>query len=163
MSAGVTLDFSKAVPINSAPQGAQSAQGVTLDFSRAQPIAAGEQINDVGNRVIVPEEGESFADTMNRAAAYGKTVTPQQINAEMATAPRKVAQTLGAAPLIGATGAAGLAAAGAAGPATPQAIAAIKAMAQAHPFAAKLVSRALEGAAASAGGTAAYKWIKDLL
>ena len=79
----VTLDFTKAQPIN-APQ------GVTLDFSKAQPIAAGEQINDVGNRVIVPQEGESFADTMKRAAAYGKTVTQEQINKEMATAPGKV-------------------------------------------------------------------------
>jgi hypothetical protein len=44
MSTAVKLDFSKAVPINSAPQ------GVTLNFSKAQPIAEGEQINDVGNR-----------------------------------------------------------------------------------------------------------------
>jgi hypothetical protein len=82
----VTLDFSKAQPIN-------QAQGVTLDFSKAQPINAGEQINDVGNRVIVPKEGESFGDTMKRAAAYGKTVTPSQINAETASAPGKVATT----------------------------------------------------------------------
>jgi hypothetical protein len=62
----------------------------------------GEQINDVGNRVIVPKDGESFSDTMKRAADYGKTVTPKQIDAEMQTAPKKAAQVLVAAPLIGA-------------------------------------------------------------
>ena len=51
----------------------------------------GEQINDVGSRVIVPKDGESFADTMKRAADYGKTVTPKQIDAEMQTAPKKAA------------------------------------------------------------------------
>lgn len=83
-------------------------QGATLQAL----VGPGEQTNDVGNKVIVPRDGESFADTMKRAAAYGKTVSPEQINAEMATAPTKVAQTLGAAPLIGAVGAAGLAGAG---------------------------------------------------
>jgi hypothetical protein len=62
----------------------------------------GEQINEVGNRVIVPKDGESFSDTMKRAADYGKTVTPKQIDAEMQTAPKKAAQVLVAAPLIGA-------------------------------------------------------------
>jgi hypothetical protein len=65
----------------------------------------GQVTNDVGNAVIMPKEGESFDDTMKRAAAYGKTVTPAQINAETATAPKKVAQTLLAAPAIGAAGA----------------------------------------------------------
>jgi hypothetical protein len=52
----------------------------------------GEQTNDVGNTVIVPKEGESFADTMKRAAAQGKKTTPEQINKELATAPEKVAE-----------------------------------------------------------------------
>jgi hypothetical protein len=68
----------------------------------------GELINDVGNKVVVPKPGESFADTMQRAAAYGKTVTPGQINAELKTAPGKAATVLGAAPVIGAAGAAGI-------------------------------------------------------
>ena len=62
--------------------------------------------------MIVPKDGESFADTMKRAAAYGKTVTQDQINKEMATAPGKVATTLAAAPAIGFGGAASLAAPG---------------------------------------------------
>jgi hypothetical protein len=60
--------------------------------------------------VIVPKPGESFADTMQRAATYGKTVTPTQVNAKLNTAPTKAAQVLTAAPAIGVVGAAGLSA-----------------------------------------------------
>jgi hypothetical protein len=70
---------------------------------------SGQITNDVGNAVIVPKDGESFADTMQRAAQYGKTVTPSQVNEELATAPAKVAQTLGAAAGIGVGGTAALA------------------------------------------------------
>jgi hypothetical protein len=77
-----------------------------------QGPTSGRVTNDVGNTVIVPKPGESFADTMKRAAAQGGTVTQDQINREMATAPRKVATTLAAAPAIGAGGAAALAAPG---------------------------------------------------
>jgi hypothetical protein len=77
--------------------------------STAVPIPAdatllneGEQINDVGNKVIVPKEGENFEDTMQRAAAQGKQTTQAQLNAEEQTMPTKVAQTLVAAPAIGA-------------------------------------------------------------
>jgi hypothetical protein len=79
---------------------------------KQQAPPSGQLTNDVGNTVIVPKDGESFADTMQRAAAYGKTVTPSQINAETATAPAKAATVMGAAPVIGAAGAAGLAGAG---------------------------------------------------
>lgn len=68
----------------------------------------GEQTNDVGNTVIVPKDGESFADTMSRAAAQGKKTTPEQINKEIATAPGKAATVLAAAPVMGAAGAAAL-------------------------------------------------------
>ena len=74
--------------------------------------ATGEQQNEIGKTVIVPKDGESFADTMQRAAVQGRKTTQQDISDEMKTAPRKVAQVLGAAPVIGATGAAGLAAPG---------------------------------------------------
>ena len=89
----------------------QSAPGDLFSADEIQPTAArsGELRNDVGNKVIVPREGESFIDTMKRAANYGKTVTPQQINAELRTAPAKAATVLGAAPVIGAAGAAGIA------------------------------------------------------
>ena len=83
------------------PSGSQSVQDT------------GEVTNDVGNKVIVPKPGESFADTMARARAYGATVTQDQIDKEMATAPKKVATVVAAAPAIGFGGEAALAAPGA--------------------------------------------------
>ncbi|MGO8794541.1 MAG: hypothetical protein ACLQLC_06940 [Candidatus Sulfotelmatobacter sp.] len=80
------------------------------------PRKTGEIVNDVGNKVIVPKDGESFADTMKRAVAYHKSLTPAQqqaaIDKEVATMPRKTAQTLGAAATIGVVGPAMLAAPG---------------------------------------------------
>jgi hypothetical protein len=71
------------------------------------PVKGGEQTNDVGNKVIVPAQGESFDDTMKRAVAYGKTVTQDQLNREEKTMPAKAATVLTAAPIIGTAGAAG--------------------------------------------------------
>jgi hypothetical protein len=72
------------------------------------PRKTGEIVNDVGQKVIVPKDGESFADTMKRAVAYHKSLTPEQqqaaLDAEAKTAPTKVLQTLGAAATIGAVG-----------------------------------------------------------
>jgi len=65
--------------------------------------ATGEIRNDVGNTVIVPKEGESFQDTMNRAAAQGKKTTPEMISKEVATMPGKVLDVLSASTAIGAT------------------------------------------------------------
>lgn len=79
------------------------------------PDTSGQVTNDIGKTVIVPKDGESFADTMDRAIAQGKKTTQQDINDELKTAPGKVAETLGAAPVIGAAGAAGIAAGGEAG------------------------------------------------
>jgi hypothetical protein len=76
-----------------------------------QAPPSGEITNDVGNTVIVPKDGESFSDTMKRAAAQGQKTTPDQINREVATMPAKapevLASTVGAAaaiPTIAATG-----------------------------------------------------------
>ncbi len=102
----------------------------------------GEQTNDVGNKVIVPAEGESFQDTMRRAARYGKTVTGAQINAEMATAPKKAAWALGSAPLAGLLGAGGLAAASVVAPPVARALA---------PIAKKYGIKVLEGAGLGMG------------
>ncbi len=72
------------------------------------PSKTGEITNDVGQKVIVPKEGESFSDTMKRAVAYHKSLTPAQqqaaLDAEAKTAPKKALQTLGAAATIGAVG-----------------------------------------------------------
>jgi hypothetical protein len=75
---------------------------------QADPWQTGEITNDVGQKVIVPKDGESFADTMKRAVAYHKSLTPAQqqaaLDAEAKTAPKKALQTLGAAATIGAVG-----------------------------------------------------------
>jgi uncharacterized protein YbcC (UPF0753/DUF2309 family) len=77
---------------------------IKSSVSRSQVVQFGKlQTNDAGNTVIVPKRNESFADTMQRAAAYGKTVTLTQVSAELATAPAKAA-----APAIDAAGAAAL-------------------------------------------------------
>lgn len=57
------------------------------------PRQTGEITNDVGQKVIVPKDGESFSDTMKRAVAYHKSLTPQQqqaaLDAETKTIPAK--------------------------------------------------------------------------
>ena len=83
--------------------------GVTIpdqnDSTKATPQQTGEITNDVGQKVIVPKEGESFSDTMKRAVAYHKSLTPEQqkaaLDAESGTIPAKAAETLAAAPAIG--------------------------------------------------------------
>lgn len=97
-------------------QSAQPHQGDAFDQviaeQKAQPPQSpqqtGEIVNDVGNKVIVPKEGESFSDTMKRAVQYHNSLTPEQrqaaIDKETATMPKKTAQTLGAAATIGAVG-----------------------------------------------------------
>jgi hypothetical protein len=83
------------------------------------PRQTGEITNDVGQKVIVPKDGEAFADTLKRAIAYHKSLTPEQqkaaLDAETATMPKKTAQTLGAAATIGVVGPTLLATAGEAG------------------------------------------------
>lgn len=114
-----------------------------FDMSKATPLpGSGEQLNDVGNRVIVPKEGESFADTMKRAVASGRTVTPEQLGREEQTMPTKALATLGLGPIIGAGGAAALAGPGEAVaatlprvlPATVDGVKAVGAWANAHPL-----------------------------
>jgi len=95
------------------PQGAGTAKGDIFDQVEANPNlpfqspedkqeATGEQTGDLGQKIIVPKPGESFTQTMQRAAAYGKTVTPQTLTAEEKTIPKKAAEVAVAAPAIGA-------------------------------------------------------------
>jgi hypothetical protein len=83
--------------------------GVRVPVPRDLQANSGQQTNEIGNLVIVPKQGEPFAQTMQRGAAYGHTVTPGMRAAEMRTAPRKAAAVLALAPAMGAAGAAGLA------------------------------------------------------
>jgi hypothetical protein len=63
------------------------------DNPPADPRKTGEITNDVGLKVIVPKDGESFSDTMKRAVAYHKSLTPEQqqaaLDAEAKTIPAK--------------------------------------------------------------------------
>jgi hypothetical protein len=115
---------------------------------------------------ITPKDGESFSDTMQRAAQAGKTVTPAEITSQGLKGLIETPAVLAAAPAIGVAQPAMASLGDLLGPAagaTSKAISAIKAMAEAHPYAAKLISKALEGSAATAGGAATYRWIKGLL
>ena len=125
-------------------QNAPKSAGDSDWFQDNAPSGAkpGEATNDVGNTVIVPKPGESFSDTMKRAAAYGQTVTPEQINAEVATAPKKAGTVALSALLGGAAVPATEAATAAYGPGVATALA---------PVAKKYGLRALEGVSAGAG------------
>jgi hypothetical protein len=121
-----------------------------------QAATSGEQTNDVGNTVIVPKDGEAFADTMKRAAAQGKKTTPEMINKEVGTMPGKVATVLAAAPAIGAAGAAGLAAPGG----LPGALEMLETAAKAHPFVAHIITRGIEGLGIGGGISAVKKLLQ---
>ena len=82
--------------------------GYTVEGQQPAQDTSGQETNDIGKTIIVPKEGESFEDTMNRAIEQGKKTTQQDINDELKTAPGKLATVLAAAPLIGATGAAAI-------------------------------------------------------
>jgi hypothetical protein len=76
--------------------------------SAASASQTGELTNDVGQKVIVPKDGESFSDTIKRAVAYHNSLTTDQqqaaMGAEAKTIPAKTAQTLGAAAGLGVVG-----------------------------------------------------------
>lgn len=79
-----------------------------------QQQAGGQVTNDVGQQVIVPKDGESFHDTIQRAVALGKQRIKdgsQQaaIDAEAKTIPGKTAETLAGASAAGVLGPAALA------------------------------------------------------
>lgn len=147
-------------PAPSVPAPASTDGNVDYDALAAQSGALspggdvpGEQSNDLGLPVVVSKDGESFSDTMKRGAAYGKTVAPEQINKELATAPEKSAEVLGAAALPMApeilwSGANALA------PALTKGVVGVTAWMAAHPQAAKFIWETLKTAtAATIGGT----------
>jgi hypothetical protein len=108
--------------------------------------AMGQQIrNAAPPDVVTPKQGESFSDTMQRAVAMGKQVTPSQIANQTATGLIESPLALGATPVIGAAGAAGLAGAGEASAGAPQVAKAIGDMAKAHPEAAKWIAKVAVG------------------
>jgi len=108
-----------------APQGQSApAQGVDYDALAKQAGAVTPDVpadtsgitrNADGSFVITPKEGESFQDTMKRAAEVGKTVTPEMIQSQAKKGLKETPAVLAAAPVIGAAGTAALAGAGEAG------------------------------------------------
>jgi hypothetical protein len=76
--------------------------------------------NSDNSFVITPTDDESFSDTMKRAAAMGKTVTPQQIQSQAKKGLQEAPTVLAAAPAAGFAGAAGLAGLGELGAVTPK-------------------------------------------
>jgi len=144
-------------------QAEMNAQQAPPQGRGATPQQTGEITNDVGQKVIVPKDGESFQDTMRRAVQYHQSLTPEQqkaaISAETETIPKKAAQTIAAAPAIGFGGTAALAAPGEVinvAKMSPEALEAIQEMAKDHPDAAKFIKKVLTGAIAghSMGHTA---------
>jgi hypothetical protein len=101
-----------AATIAASPNGNPFDEPLASEKAEAKAAQAGQVTNDVGNTVIVPKDGESFADTMARAVKQSQSTTQDQINRELATAPKKAAQVLAAAPAIGAGGVTALAAPG---------------------------------------------------
>ena len=84
--------------------------------------AGGTLVNADGTYTVTPYEGESFADTMQRAARIGKGVTPDLIRQQTMTGIRETPLALGAAATAGIAGPATLAGIGEAGAAIPGAM-----------------------------------------
>lgn len=145
---------------NEAPAPATTRDDVTWEDdagSGGLPVStAGQQMNDVGNTVIVPKDGEKFSDTMARAAAQGKKTTQAEINKEVSTMPKKVAAAVLAAPVAGAAGTAALAAPGG----LPGAIEMLEKAAAAHPFVAHIITRGIEGLGIGGGISAVKKLLQ---
>jgi len=173
-ASAVTLDQSTFQPIQQQP----ASGPVSLDMGTFEPSVppeqSGETLNDVGNTVIVPKEGESYLDTIHRAIAHYQSQTPEQqqdaINREMKprVIGKKVAQTLAAAPAIGAAGTAALATPGeivhgiyaGIGALTPAIIKGVQGVgnwAEEHPMAAKFLWESLKSAMTGTAVLAASK------
>lgn len=144
----------------------------------------GYYVNDVGNKVIVPMEGESFQDTMKRGAQHGRLLVDhegnltaegeRETNAEMATAPEKAAETMGAAATIGVAGPAMLAAPielhaalgkgfAALVPALAEGVKGLGEWAATHPVAAKTVYEGLKWALTVAGAAEGGRAVRRIV
>lgn len=104
---------------------AKQAGAVDVQQLEETPDTSGISRNSDGSWVITPKEGESFADTMKRAAEAGKHVTPEIIQSQTRKGLKEAPVVLASAPLIGAGGAAALTGAGATIARIPQAAEAI--------------------------------------
>lgn len=125
-----------------------------LDTSPKAPGLTDQKAAFNGNEPITPLPGESFLDTMRRAAAAGKTVTPEQITGQTIQGIKDLPKVGAAAATAGIALPAAMAGAGELGAATPAIAKAIAEAAAAHPILTKIIVRGLEGTALGAG----LKW-----
>lgn len=144
------------------------------------PNISGEVWNEGGYKIIVPKDGEEFGDTIKRAIAYHRSLTPEQqqqaMSREIGPTPkdtaRKTVETLGGAAAIGFLGPALLAAPGEAlmethaaltagfkalVPAVTSGVIGVGQWAEAHPVAAKAVLETLKAVAKGVGMYGAAK------
>lgn len=145
--------------------------GMVAGPDPTDPSVTGEMMHPAGYKIIVPKDGEEFGDTVKRAIAYQRSLTPEQqqdaMSKELGSTPggaaKKVGGTLAAAGAIGFLGPALMAAPGelaieghallAAGirtlvPALTAGTAAVGEWAEAHPVAAKAIVETLKLATA---------------
>src|SRR5215472_247491 len=131
--------------------------------------AGGTLVNADGTYTVIPHEGESFADTMQRAARIGKNVTPELIRQQTITGMKETPLALGAAATAGIAGPATLAGIGEAGAAIPGALNQAGNAASllwnspvVQQAARMMASKALGGLATSVGMAGAYKILRKI-
>jgi len=131
--------------------------------------AGGTPVNDDGTFTVTPYEGESFADTMQRAARIGKNVSPDLIRQQTITGMKETPLALGAAATAGIAGPATLAGIGEAGAAIPGALtqagnaASLLWNSPVVQQAAKMIAtKAIGGAATGLGMAGTYKILRKI-
>jgi hypothetical protein len=131
--------------------------------------AGGTLVNPDGSFTVTPFPGESFSDTMQRAARVGKNVTPDLIRQQTMTGIKETPLALGAAATAGIAGPATLAGIGEAGAALPGALtqagntASLVWQSPVVQQAARMIaSKAIGGAATAAGMAGAYKFMRKI-
>lgn len=101
--------------------------GMVAQADSSDPGQSGEFTNDEGTTFIVPKDGEEFPDTLKRAVARWKGLSPEQrqdqMSRETSHPAAKAAKTLAVAAGLGLAGPAALAGAGEAGAAIPSVLA----------------------------------------
>src|SRR5215831_6397874 len=149
------------------PQG--TPRWVTDDQRDDAIKAGGTPINADGSYTVTPFEGESFADTMQRAARIGKNVTPELIQQQTITGMKETPLALGAAATAGIAGPATLAGIGEEGAAIPGALTQAGNAASllwnspvVQQAAKMLATRAIGGAATAVGMAGAYKAMRKI-
>ncbi|HKF56269.1 MAG TPA: hypothetical protein VKJ45_12515 [Blastocatellia bacterium] len=131
--------------------------------------AGGTLVNADGTYTVTPYEGESFADTMQRAARIGKNVTPDLIRQQTITGMKETPLALGAAATAGIAGPATLAGIGEAGAAIPGAMTQAGNAASllwnspvVQTAARMMATKAIGGAATAVGMAGAYKFMRKI-